>query len=186
MAHHRAHIARERRSDRAWASAVRCPRSCACSCGRRSSRRPRRARRCPGCSGSPTSPRGRAPAPRVSRAARTGSGCQWQWQSTRLPSAGSTSTVSATSGSRKAGRGRKLPTIVWRWPLARPRCGSNEVSHPGSPGGVVNDCIFMELLGSRKLGKLETSVAPVRSVEIGAASGDRTHDILSHSQAFCR
>jgi hypothetical protein len=25
-----------------------------------------------------------------------------------------------------------------------------------------------------------------KSLQIGAASGDRTHDILSHSQAFCR
>ena len=26
----------------------------------------------------------------------------------------------------------------------------------------------------------------VLGVAVGAASGDRTHDILSHSQAFCR
>jgi hypothetical protein len=43
---------------------------------------------------------------RVSRPALSGSACQWQWQSTRLPSAGSTSTVSATPLTRKGGRGR--------------------------------------------------------------------------------
>ncbi len=34
--------------------------------------------------------------------------------------------------------------------------------------------------------KLHEGLGPKALISIGAASGDRTHDILSHSQAFCR
>jgi hypothetical protein len=33
---------------------------------------------------------------------------------------------------------------------------------------------------------LQEGIALKSFIDIGAASGDRTHDILSHSQAFCR
>jgi hypothetical protein len=97
----------------------------------------------------------------------------------------------------EAGRrtGKKLPTIVCRWPLLRPRRGSNGVSHSGSPGGVgvkISSGFFRGFLGhgTRQLGPRHSGSGanppPVRPLWIGAASGDRTHDILSHSQAFCR
>ena len=59
----------------------------------------------------------------VGREARTSAGCQWQWQRTWLAIwlsvAGETSTSSASGGGRRLGRGRKLPRMVWRWPLAQ-------------------------------------------------------------------
>jgi len=73
----------------------------------------------------------------LSRAARTSAGCQWQWHSTRLPSAGSTSTVSEMPLKPKGRRGRKLPTMVCRWALANPRRGSKAVSHVWSAAGIA-------------------------------------------------
>ena len=87
----------------------------------------------------------------VSRWARSGSGCQWQWQSTRLPSAGSTSTVSATERSGNAGRGRKLPTMVCRWPLLSPRRGSNGGEPRGDGSAVGSMLQFHGFSGSRRL-----------------------------------
>ncbi len=64
--------------------------------------------------------------------------------------------------------------------------GSNEVSHAGSSAGISNE----GLAGITEIRPANGAAGPSRSVRlrghIGAAGGDRTHDILSHSQAFCR
>ena len=73
----------------------------------------------------------------VRRSARIASGCQWQMQRTRLPSAGSTSTSSSVLGRSSGGRGKKFPTMVCRWPLDRPRRGLKGRNHAGIPVRVV-------------------------------------------------
>jgi hypothetical protein len=45
---------------------------------------------------------------------------------------------------------------------------------------------IIEVIARYSYSTLEESTSCKRFISIGAASGDRTHDILSHSQAFCR
>jgi len=107
----------------------------------------------------------------VSRLA--GSGCQWQWHRTRLPSQGSTSTVSATAGSVNVGRGRKVTHIVCRWLFLRPRKGTNGVSHVDCVGAGLRVTVSLEI--SVVTGGLPNAgVGPSARDRLGAVSGDRS------------
>ena len=125
----------------------------------------------------------------MSRSARSGSGCQWQWHSTRLPSAGSTSTVSAIDVKPKGRPGKKIADnglqvavaqAAARLKRSEPRRQSGSCRRVNSAFSLVSGITETRQFGQPGLR------APAVRAEFGAASGDRTHDILSHSQAFCR
>ena len=63
----------------------------------------------------------------VGREARTSTGCQWQsqriWLEIWESVAGETSTSVDSAGGRVLVRARKLPRMVWRWPLVKKRRG---------------------------------------------------------------
>ena len=83
----------------------------------------------------------------VKVAERTDSGCHEQWHRTRLPSQGSTSTVSVMERNLNGGRGQKLPVIVCAWPPVRPRRGSKLVSQSGRLRTVPPIVAFSEISG---------------------------------------
>ena len=110
-------------------------------------------------------------------------GCQWQWHSTKLaPRAeiAAPTSMSWLSGSgSESVRGRRLPTMVWRWPLRKKRRGtkgridgdasveSNRFSPLLPMGPLIFTCYYTSGYASRRWN--EAGVASIGlATEVGS------------------